>query len=592
MKWIDSEKVREKQEKNIEALVHSLRTGEPLPEEKGLWERIKGIRAYIPKSIKTTITGLLLVSMAVSTFAACTMPPTPRPYTPTPSPSPTYTAKPEESPTFTPTIEPSPTPLECELSVYTIQPGDTATKICEEACLDINVCLEKVAEQVESGNANTLKVGEDIELYFPIGMYPTPTPGMLTPTPSPEVSPSPSPSPTETASPTPTLVTPSPSPVPQIYASCYPDKSAPLEDLVILRGAEHLFDPSCEVSGGVGQITALWDINRDGTPESNQIDPVPLSLQPGEYRPLVTFTDEAGQVLKVELPRIVKVGEPRYPADYGRVGVNLGDVYNNGIGLQLIYELQEANPNSVIRFFIHPTVIWPNRNRTDLNFYGDYIRSANHPIIIIGGQPSWLGDPSGDLSSQNINQMARLVYNLLQKFPDVKIIEAANEPDYYYQMSPKGFVNLQKAVFLGAMYNNPRNIVLMTWAIDQSYLRQIVENGACNYANATSLHKFPLSPWDEGDISASIQEVRTAMTNHRNLVSPQCDETLFLLTETGGDVKWRYDEGSPLMRSQPALYYTRLLNSNLDTNLISLETGWEDRSFHWPLYIEALRNSR
>lgn len=53
------------------------------------------VQRYVPKSIRhATITGALLLSMAVTTFAACTMPPSPNPYNPTP------------------TIKPSPTPLD------------------------------------------------------------------------------------------------------------------------------------------------------------------------------------------------------------------------------------------------------------------------------------------------------------------------------------------------------------------------------------------------------------------------------------------------------------------------------------------------
>lgn len=217
MKWsgIGFKEAWEEREKDIATLVNSIQTGEPLPEKEGLWQRV---RTYIPKSIRqATITGLLLTSMAATTLASCIVPPSPTPYVPSPTkpaPTATYTVKPEESPIPTLTTEPSPTPLECELAVYTVQPGDTATNICEQACIELDACLEKVAEQVESKDANILEVDEEIELYFPVGMFPTPTPG--TPTPTGNVTPRPSPSPTETMtpSPSPTIVTPSPTPIP------------------------------------------------------------------------------------------------------------------------------------------------------------------------------------------------------------------------------------------------------------------------------------------------------------------------------------------------------------------------------------------
>jgi hypothetical protein len=55
------------------------------------------IQKYVPKSIRhAAVTGLLLTSMAATSLAACTMPPSPTPYTPT---SPTPTAKPTATPT-------------------------------------------------------------------------------------------------------------------------------------------------------------------------------------------------------------------------------------------------------------------------------------------------------------------------------------------------------------------------------------------------------------------------------------------------------------------------------------------------------------
>ncbi len=228
---------------------------------------------------------------------------------------------------------------------------------------------------------------------------PSSTPTPIPPSPTATYTPSPSPTPTETATPTPAT----PTPLPQISASCHPDASAPLGDLVILRGPEHLFDPSCQVSGGVGQITASWDIDRDGTPVSAQIDPAPMSIAPGEHRPLVTFADEAGQTLQVELPRIVKVGEPRYPGwRYGvmaHINLNFGSYANDAQVEKAVQMIRDTGVQAV-RVDFTWAYIEPSR-KGNYN-WSDYDRMVkimrNHGLEIlplVGYSTQWASSGSG-----------------------------------------------------------------------------------------------------------------------------------------------------------------------------------------------------
>lgn len=147
---------------------------------------------------------------------------------------------------------------------------------------------------------------------IPTAPPPTSTP-TLTATPMPTTTATPtrttSPTPTGTATAAPSA-TPTATPLPPIIILSYsPNADSPLEELVILRGPEHKFDPSARVSGAVGLITAAWYIDSDDVPESTEIDPAPMTFAPGEYHPRVEFSDQAGQVARIGLPRIVKVGE-------------------------------------------------------------------------------------------------------------------------------------------------------------------------------------------------------------------------------------------------------------------------------------------
>lgn len=300
---------------------------------------------------------------------------------------------------------------------------------------------------------------------------PTATPIPASPTPT--YTPLPSPTPTETPSPAP----PTPTPLPQISASCYPDVSAPLENLVILRGPEHLFDPSCQVSGGVGQITASWDIDRDGTSESTQIDPAPMSIAPGEYRPLVTFTDEAGQVLTVGLPRIVKVGEPNTSGRIHGIYAHLDlahRLYANDAEIERACQfIVEAGFASVKVDFIWPAI---EGNGKGYYYWRDYdamvriIESYGlevHPVI--GYTPEWASSVSSDnwqdwyyTPPSDPKDFGNFVSKLSQRYPQIRRFTIWTEPNtnrIFFRATPEQYFELLRQAYLAIKYNGPYDIV-------------------------------------------------------------------------------------------------------------------------------------
>ncbi|GEM_PF-2241657 len=314
----------------------------------------------------------------------------------------------------------------------------------------------------------------------------------------------PSPTPTYTPFPSPTPAPPTPTPLPRISASCYPDASAPLEDLVILRGPEHLLDPSCQVSGGVGEIIASWDIDRDGTPESNQLNPAPMSLAPGEYRPLVTLADEAGQVLTVESPRIVKVGEPRYPTWTFGVMEHLNNtfgLYPNTTSIEEVVDLMQEGNIPAVRVDFVWGEIEPYKGSYQWGKYDqivDILTSRGIDVVpIIAFSPSWASD-SGSMFSppRSPPEFGTFAGQIARRYSariDVyQIWQEANVSMYFDPPNPNTYSELLNASYLDIKYFDPDSVVVMaglsndasayypgvTFIPPEDFLRQLYENHA------------------------------------------------------------------------------------------------------------------
>ena len=285
------------------------------------------------------------------------------------------------------------------------------------------------------------------------------------------------PLPTGTPEPTPTPAPPTSTPLPLIRASCYPDSSAPLEELVMLRGPEHLFDPSCEVSGGVGEITASWDIDGDGIAESEEVDPAPLALQPGEYNPVVTFTDETGQVAAVELPRIVKVGEPHPSGRIHGVYAHLDlahQLYANDAEIERACQfIVEAGFGSVKVGFIWPAIEARRKGSYDWRDYDAMVRIVEsyglevHPVV--GYTPEWASSVSSAnwqnwyyAPPSNPADFGDFVSRLSQRYPQIRRFTVWTEPNtnqIFFRGTPEQYFEVLKAAYLALKYSDPADLV-------------------------------------------------------------------------------------------------------------------------------------
>ena len=375
------------------------------------------------------------------------------------------------------------------------------------------------------------------------------------------------PSPTPTPEPTPTVAPATATPPAEIRASCYPDASAPLEDLVVLKGPEHLFDPSCQVSGGVGQITSSWDIDGDGTPESEELDPPPLALEPGEYNPVVTFADETGQVAAVELPRIVKVGEPSYPS--WRYGVHLdyqgGNIADDAASIALVSRYAEMFSGigvEGVRLDFAWTSLEPSNDRFSFGIHDQAVailRDHGMDVVgIIAWTPSWASSSSTEPwkhMPREIDDFSDYVYQLTSHYRGrVNSWLIWNEPNvsiYFDSLDPAEYVRLLKAGYVAAKYGSPESTVILgglandeseyqpqlRWYPPEQFLQAVYDLGGREYFDAVGRHPYthPLyGGYDE--IVSKISAIKDVMARNGDQNKP------LYLDEVGYGLIWDVTE--------------------------------------------------
>jgi len=372
------------------------------------------------------------------------------------------------------------------------------------------------------------------------GAHPCPTEtGAPTPTETIE------PSPVATPQPTSTPASLTPTPLPTIRASCYPDASAPLDDLVVLRGPEHQFDPSCEVSGGVGEITASWDIDGDGTAESEEADPPPLALQPGEYNPVVTFTDEAGQSLTVQLARIVKVGPPRYP-DW-RYGVHAHIVLGEGpyaaqSSAEIERELQLIEDAGIqfVKLDFKWDFLEPDAGQYDFYNYDRLVQLVRERglgiFAVVSFSPRWASSGSGDSwrdwvfdAPKNPRHYGRFFSALVDRYGDyIKVWEVWQEPNcslYFRSADPEQYIAVLMQGYLSAKYADPTSIVGLgslanyetsfpgvVFRPPEEFLQSIYDAGGKGHFDFVDRHPYPrFDQRDPTQVLDYLDSTRTVM---------------------------------------------------------------------------------
>jgi hypothetical protein len=321
------------------------------------------------------------------------------------------------------------------------------------------------------------------------------------------------------------------------------------------------------VSGGVGEITVSWDIDGDGSSESEAVDPPPLALHPGEYNPQVTLIDDAGQVITVELPRIVKVGEPRYP-DW-RYGVHLdyqgGNIADDAASIALVSRYAELFSGigvEGVRLDFAWTSLEPSDDRFNFRIHDqavDVIREHGMDILgIIAWTPAWASSSASDPwkhMPRDVDDFADYVYELSSHFRGrVNSWLIWNEPNvsiYLDSIDPAEYAKLLKAGYIAAKYGNPESTVVLAglandeseyqpqfrWYPPEQFLQAVYDLGGGDYFDAVGRHPYthPLyGGYDE--IVSKISAIKDVMARNGDQNKP------LYLDEVGYGLIWDVTE--------------------------------------------------
>ena len=337
-------------------------------------------------------------------------------------------------------------------------------------------------------------------------------------------------------------------PLPRIDVVSYsPNDSSPVADLVVLRGDEYLFDPAAEVLGGSGALTFAWDFDGEpATVESDQMDPDPVTLVPGEYFPILTVTDEAGQLLVIELPRIVKIGDtPRPDWEFGVVAhleeghAEQGIVlYPSDAAVDQAFDLIVAAGIEGFRVdFGWPAIEW-SKDTYNWGIVDGMVDRAEElgleVIAVAGYSPQWVsscpqaegfrwafcpptsaaeyGEFIGDLAERYSGRLAAIQ---LWNEPNLSIFFETYDPADYFPLLRIGYLSAKYAdpsvtVLMGPLANGPE-VTGLPGAEPQEFITDLYERGAALFSDAASLHPYTDPYHGVSTLIKRVTDVRKAM---------------------------------------------------------------------------------
>jgi len=316
------------------------------------------------------------------------------------------------------------------------------------------------------------------------------------------------------------VVEPSPTNLPEIVVDFYyPNDSTPLEELVLLRGEEYLFNPSAKVDGGVGELSFEWEW--DGNPdtiESTLMDPDSKLLNPGEYFPVLRIHDEAGQEVTLELPKVVKVGDPITPNWKYGVAAHINNTWELYQTKSSIIESLDIIAESGIEA-IRVDFPWIDIEQEDDEFYWDSFdkivdlceERELEIVAIVGYSPYWAStnkeeDDFAFYPPKNAEEFGEFIKEASSRYKGrVNTWEIWNEPNlslFFKGYDPEVYFPLLEEAFISAKYGDPNSIVLIGGLANdpditglpgmnpEEFLEKIYILGGEEYSDAAAIHPY------------------------------------------------------------------------------------------------------
>ena len=356
------------------------------------------------------------------------------------------------------------------------------------------------------------------------------------------------PNPIESVNPLAELRFPAPPDDPLRFEAYWPNEDSPLEDLIALRPDDERLSVEAWVEGGVGEIEVYWlldgRLNHQG-PASDDVE-----LIPGKHDDArLTAVDETGQVVVVELPRVVKLP----PLDLPEMSYGIWTHINRE------YAFTDDELETSIRYIseagfdllVFGTDNWGNTGHThpDDGRSSWVARSLERATTAVQAEnfalfshtisvPAWASQ--GDLSRNwrfwsvsppvDSFQLQRLARNLAHRYPQVRywmLSHESNLSGFYRTTDPYKDVERIRASALGIWYEQPSAVIVANglvqdvpstgtgsvgcgrfqgwfecWVRGADYLQALYDHGFARWVDVVAYH--PNSSFERSVIQTNL----------------------------------------------------------------------------------------
>ena len=346
------------------------------------------------------------------------------------------------------------------------------------------------------------------------------------------------------------------------FEAYWPNEDSPLGDLVVLRGEDERLSVEAWVAGGVGEVEVYWFL--DGRLNHQGAESDDVELLPGKHNNARLFAaDEMGQVISVELPRVVKLPPLDLPEmHYGTVYHYGKHFWNTDARPEATAEMKlmkEAGFTITMGDFswlpIHPgsMTLGGERPLPVMDWMAGELDQYGLDVIAISQRVPWWA-AAGDLTNafqghwsttssmgpwrDPLHRAAHQAW-MAERWPSIRFWNIAHESNFHTFYSSLDAVTLAaeiKAAALGTWYANPDAIIVAPGLVADEvstpaiywhyteFLQALYDHGAGAYIDIVDVHPFQ-TPQQSLDIMNSmtldvIDKVRAVMTANGDADKP------------------------------------------------------------------------
>ena len=304
-------------------------------------------------------------------------------------------------------------------------------------------------------------------------------------------------------------------------------------------------DFSSEVEGSDGGITYTWDLDGDGTTDSDAADPKPFTYtDPGEYTATLKITDESGNEALTG-QRIVVIGEPEWPDWRFGVAEHLNrahGVYANDAEVERAAELITEAGIEVVRLDLSWAAVQPENRDTyewdDYDYLVDLSEEQGFELLPIIDYSSRWASTAGrtsdwETSPPVLSEFAWFTYKAVGRYKDdIHAWQIWNEPNHnafwHPVPDPVLYTELLKQAYLAAKYADPKAVVVLGGLANdgalqvppETFLQTIYQTGGRKYFDAVGRHPYTNPSEGIDTLIGRLHSTRAVMVAHGDSEKP------------------------------------------------------------------------